>query len=231
MSEPREPQPGQLYVFSAPSGAGKTSLARALIERLGGIDFSVSHTTRPQRPGEEDGRDYHFVNVEAFQSLVAQGGFLEHAEVFGRHYGTSLAEVDGRLATGQDVILDIDWQGLRQVRARRPAACAVYILPPSLAALRERLGGRGRDPEAEIRRRMDQARAEMAHFDEYDYLVVNDDFDTALEELLCLVRAGRLRLAAQRRRRAETLDELGLLPGRGPGSVAGVVHDADAGSG
>lgn len=200
--------PGQLYVFSAPSGAGKTSLARALMARIGGIGFSVSHTTRAPRPGEIEGRDYHFVGDEDFAAMVGRGEFLEHARVFERRYGTAAAAVDARLGAGEDVILDIDWQGLRQVRAARPEAVAVYILPPSVAALRDRLAGRGQDAGEEIERRMRQAVAEMVHYPEYDYLVFNDDFETAVGDLVSLVSAQRLRRPAQALRHAGRLREL-----------------------
>ncbi|MFP4697042.1 guanylate kinase [Thiohalospira sp.] len=206
MSE--QQQPGTLYVISAPSGAGKTSLVRALVEHTPDIAVSVSHTTRPPRAGETDGVDYHFVDVPTFEAMVAEGAFLEHAKVFDNYYGTSRnAALDG-VDEGRDVILEIDWQGARQVRESIPQSVGIFILPPSRAVLAERLQGRGQDSAEVIQRRMEAAQAEMAHFDEFDYLVVNDDFDTALAELGSIVTARRLRGAAQRWRHAQLLDEL-----------------------
>lgn len=204
--------PGTLYIVSAPSGAGKTSLIRALMERDPQVRFSVSHTTRPPRPGEADGRDYHFVSREAFERMVRAGAFLEHAEVFGNLYGTSQAAVEAELARGFDVMLDIDWQGARQVRERMPQAVSVFVLPPSRRALEERLRGRGQDPEEVIAGRMRRAEAEISHYGEYDVLIVNDRFEEAVEDLAALVRARRLRLEAQRLRHAALIDS--LLGGR-----------------
>jgi len=191
---------GTLYVVSAPSGAGKTSLVRALVERVPGLSLSVSHTTRRPRPGEEDGVHYHFVDLETFERMAAEGAFLEHAWVFGHRYGTSRAWVEGRLAEGVDVILEIDWQGARQVRAALPEAVGVFILPPSLEVLEQRLRGRGQDSEEVIRRRLAEAVEEMAHYAEYDYVVVNEVFEEALADLEAIVRARRLALDRQRRR-------------------------------
>lgn len=199
---------GTLYIVSAPSGAGKTSLVRALLERNAAIGVSVSHTTRAMRPGEADGVNYHFVTPEAFEAMVERGEFFEHAWVFDRHYGTSRVEVEKRLAVGEDVILEIDWQGARQVRELAPEAESIFILPPSLAALRERLSGRGTDDDSVIERRMRDAVSEMSHFDEYEHVVINDTFDHALTELECIVHARRSRLDKVRERHASLLAEL-----------------------
>ncbi len=196
---------GTLYIISAPSGAGKTSLVKALLERLDGISVSVSHTTRPARPGEQDGVDYHFVTKAEFERLAAGGEFLEHAQVFDNHYGTGRATVLEKLESGEDVILEIDWQGARQVFKAFPQAVRVFILPPSREALRERLTGRGQDSEDVINRRMADAVSEISHYNEFDYLVFNDDFDTALDELVALFRARRLRSEAQQQRYAGKL--------------------------
>jgi len=185
---------GTLFIVSAPSGAGKTSLVRELIESLDGIQVSVSHTTRERREGEVDGVNYHFVEVPSFEAMVEQGDFFEYARVFDNYYGTSRSAVQAMLAAGQDVILEIDWQGARQVRQQLPDAVSVFILPPSREELERRLAGRGTDEHAIIARRMRDAVDEMAHHDEYDYLVINDDFTTALRELQSLVIARRLTL-------------------------------------
>jgi guanylate kinase len=199
---------GTLYIVSAPSGAGKTSLVKALLESTEGVTVSVSHTTRAMRPGEQDGRDYHFVDVDQFQQMVAAGAFLEHAQVFDNFYGTSRESVLAQLAQGLDVILEIDWQGARQVREAIPEALSVFILPPSRDALEQRLRGRGQDDDTVIARRMRDAQSEAARYDEYDYLIVNDQFDTALAQLQSLVLSRRLRLDAQRARHARLLSEL-----------------------
>ncbi|MGD8309486.1 MAG: guanylate kinase [Chromatiales bacterium] len=199
---------GTLFVVSAPSGAGKTSLVRALLDADPGVEVSVSHTTRPPRPGEKDGVHYHFVDSATFRGLAEAGAFLEHARVFDNHYGTSRADIEDRLARGRDVILEIDWQGARQVRERLPYAVSVFILPPSAHALEERLRGRGQDSDEVIAARLAEARAELSHYAEFDYLVVNDQFDIALEELRAIVTARRLRLGAQVRRQAGRLEGL-----------------------
>ena len=182
--------PGQLYVISAPSGGGKTSLTRALIERLAArgrtARFSVSYTTRNAREGEREGVDYHFVSVDRFKQMIAEEAFLEHARVFDRYYGTSRAETERWLAAGQDVILDIDWQGAEQVRARAPEAVTIFIRPPSRAELERRLRARASDDEAAITQRLAEADDELAHADDYDYQIVNDTFDRALDELEAL---------------------------------------------
>lgn len=199
---------GTLYIYAAPSGAGKSSLVSALIEEMAGIEVSVSHTTRQARPGEEDGVHYHFVSVEKFESMVEQDAFLEYARVFDNFYGTARSSIQQRLEEGVDVILEIDWQGARQVREQFPQSVSVFILPPSREALVERLKGRGQDSDEVIARRMSDARSEMSHYDEFDYLVINDDFDTARNELAAIVTCRRLRLAVQRQRYREELTRL-----------------------
>ncbi len=199
---------GQLFVISAPSGAGKTSLVRELIRSVDGIGLSISHTTRPQRPGEQDGRDYHFVSQDTFRDLIAADAFLEHAQVFDNFYGTSKDEVSRRLNTGEDVILEIDWQGARQIRAAWKQTLSIFILPPSLEALRERLTLRGQDDEEVIARRMLAARQEMAHYDEYDFVIINDVFAEALDELRAIVVAERLRLERQRQEHRQLIEAL-----------------------
>jgi len=200
---------GILFIVSAPSGAGKTSLVKALLQRVPDLGLTISHTTRPPRLGERDGSHYHFVDEAGFAAMIAADAFLEHAQVFGNHYGTAEPQVRSALARGQDLLLEIDWQGARQVRSRFPGAVSVFILPPSAAALAERLRSRGQDSDEIIARRLRQAREEMSHYDEYDYLVVNDRFDEALAELICVVRAERLRLAHGLARRGDLV--AGLL--------------------
>ena len=188
---------GTLYIVSAPSGAGKTTLVKALIEQIDTLRVSVSHTTRPMRPGEVDGVNYHFTSREQFLKQVNEGDFLEHAEVFGNLYGTSQSTVEQTLAEGHDLILEIDWQGAQQVRRALPQARSVFILPPSREALQERLSNRGQDSEEVIAARMALATAEMSHYVEYDYIVINDDFQIALDELKALLTSSRLTLARQ----------------------------------
>ncbi len=208
MPGPWAPTPGTLFVVSAPSGAGKTSLVRALLERDPGVVLSVSHTTRDPRPGERDGDHYHFVDAATFSRMCEEGAFLEHATVFGNSYGTSRAAVEERLERGRDVVLEIDWQGARQVRAQLPASVGVFVLPPSLEQLRERLRARAQDDAEVIDARMQAAVREIAHWQEYDYLVVNDDFQRALGDLAAIVTASRLGQPAQRRRLRPLLDRL-----------------------
>ena len=196
---------GILFIVSAPSGAGKTSLLRKLVPADPRLQMSVSHTTRAMRPGEEDGVHYHFVTAEHFEQLVETGGFLEHARVFDNYYGTAEDAVRGQLAQGMDLVLEIDWQGARQVRKRFPDAVSVFVAPPSIEALRERLSGRGQDSAEIVERRMADARSELSHFPEYDYLVINDDFDTALAELRAILTAERLREPRQADRFADAL--------------------------
>jgi guanylate kinase len=192
----------RLFVISAPSGAGKTSLVKALLQRLPELRASTSHTTRPARPNEVDGREYYFVDAARFSQLVAEGAFLEHARVFDNQYGTSRRQLEDKLAAGHDVILEIDWQGARQVRAALPGCCSIFILPPSLQALRERLNARGTDSAAVIARRLADAVSDMSHCREFDYVVVNAEFSRAVEELAAIIRgagdayrAGRPELA------------------------------------
>ncbi|ANJ67536.1 guanylate kinase [Halothiobacillus diazotrophicus] len=188
---------GQLYVVSAPSGAGKTSLIKALRARMPEIGLSVSHTTRPMRPGEENGVHYHFVDVATFEAMIAAGAFVEHARVFDNYYGTSKAAISAVLASGRDLILEIDWQGAEQVRAQFPDVISVFILPPSREALRERLFGRGQDAADVIARRLAEATLEMRQHPHYDYLIINEDFSVALEQLGCIFTGSRLRMARQ----------------------------------
>jgi guanylate kinase len=177
-----------LFVVAAPSGGGKTSLVKALLERDGNVRLSVSHTTREPRPGETDGVHYHFVDEPTFLRLIDEGAFLEHAKVFGSRYGTTRQAVERELEEGFDVLLDIDWQGARQIRQQADACVTVFILPPSLDALRERLRARGQDSEQEIERRMRQARSEISHCNEFDHVLINDDFGLALDDLHGIVR-------------------------------------------
>ncbi|WP_298633490.1 guanylate kinase [uncultured Umboniibacter sp.] len=199
---------GNLFIISAPSGAGKTSLVRALLDALSNIKVSVSHTTRSQRPGEEHGVSYHFVDLATFDEMVSEGHFLEYAMVFGNGYGTSASWVETELAAGTDVILEIDWQGAQQVRKLLPAAVGIFILPPSLAALKTRLTGRGQDASDVIERRMKEAVSEISHYAENDYLVINDDFDHALADLRAIIRSQRCEISAQARDHEALLKEL-----------------------
>ena len=198
---------GTLYIFSAPSGAGKTSLVSALLESTPNIMVSVSHTTRAPREGELDGKHYHFIDVETFKKMVANNDFVEHAEVFGNYYGTSQSALEAQLAQGIDVILEIDWQGARQVRQRMESV-SVFILPPSREELEKRLRGRGTDSDEIIHRRMRDASMEMEHYTEYDYILVNDEFDTALTDLRSIVISQRLGLPRQKVQLAELLAQL-----------------------
>ena len=188
---------GTLYTVSAPSGAGKTSLVNALVERCGGLQVSVSHTTRPMRPAEKEGVNYHFVSENVFVDMLNRAEFLEHAQVYGNLYGTSRIWLEKQLERGFDVILEIDWQGARQVKLLLPEAQSIFILPPSRQALQERLRLRGQDDPGVIEGRMNAAVAEMSHYVESDFLVVNKDFDQALDELQCIVASQRLRTARQ----------------------------------
>lgn len=199
---------GTLFTVSAPSGAGKTSLLAALVRKLADVQVSVSYTTRAMRPGEHDGVDYHFVGEAEFLDMVGRGEFLEHARVFGNLYGTAERWVEERLAAGVDIVLEIDWQGAAQVRRLRPDCVHIFILPPSLDCLLRRLTGRRQDGAEVIQRRLAQAREEISHHVEADYLIVNDEFDTALDELAAVVRAQRLRLEIQQQRHSALLDGL-----------------------
>ncbi len=199
---------GTLYIVSAPSGAGKTSLVKALLDSTRGIELSVSHTTRAMRPGEEDGKHYHFTDVDTFKAMIRDNNFLEHAQVFDNFYGTSRSSTLDHVRRGMDVILEIDWQGAQQVREMIPEAVGIFIMPPSREALEERLRGRGQDGEEIIARRMRDAESEMSHYGEFDYLIINDDFDTALSELRAIFLARRQEIGRQRLRHAALLDKL-----------------------
>ena len=199
---------GTLYIVSAPSGAGKTSLVKALIDTMAQVRVSVSHTTRGMRPGEVDGVNYHFTPREEFIDMLDQGDFLEHAEVFGNMYGTSHSWVKQTLAKGYDLILEIDWQGAQQVRKVVPEAKSIFILPPTHKDLRQRLNNRGQDAADVIDLRMQQAITEMSHYVEYDYIVINDDFATALEDLKAIFRSNQLQLATQQKRHTQLLCDL-----------------------
>jgi guanylate kinase len=188
---------GCLFVLAAPSGGGKTSLVAALLEREPGIRLSVSYTTRPPRPGEIDGAHYHFVDEAKFLALKANGEFLEHAHVHGNWYATSATWLKSETAQGNDVLLEIDWQGAAQVRRLMPDAVHIFILPPSLESLRERLQKRGQDSPAVIERRLTAAREEMRHCDEFDYVIMNQEFARAVDDLLAIVRAARLAVGRQ----------------------------------
>ena len=181
------PRTGHLYVISAPSGAGKTSLVKVLVAARPELTVSVSHTTRTPRPHEVDGRDYHFVSKADFEQRVASGAFLEHARVFDNYYGTDRRQVGARLSTGRDVLLEIDWQGARQIRLAMPGCISIFILPPSRAALEQRLRGRGTDSDAVIARRLAAAAADLSHCPEFDYAVVNDRFEQAVADLLAII--------------------------------------------
>ena len=191
---------GHLYIVAAPSGAGKTTLVRMLLENDPAIRVSISCTTRAPRPGEEDGREYHFVDVPGFVERVSRGEFLEWAEVHGNYYGTSKSWIEAEMTAGRDVLLEIDWQGAQQVRKAFPEAIGVFILPPSLVTLKERLSGRGTDSAEVIARRIAAARDEMRHVDEFDYVIINDHLQQALGNLLSVVSASRLQYSTQRQR-------------------------------
>ena len=191
--------PGNLFILSAPSGAGKSSLIKALLsqESTRLMEVSVSHTTRDPRPGENDGEHYHFISVDKFKAQIAKNEFYEYAEVFGNYYGTSETAIDLQLAQGIDVFLDIDWQGAQQVRMKKPEVTTIFISPPSKAELESRLRKRGQDSEEIIESRMAQAKAECSHYNEFDYIIVNDNFDQALTELTTIVNNQRLKLSQQ----------------------------------
>ncbi len=186
-----------LFTISAPSGAGKTSLVKALLEKHSDVAVSVSHATRASRPGEVDGKDYHFISVEQFEQMVAADAFLEHARVFDNYYGTSQQAVEELLQQGQHVILEIDWQGARQVKQKLPDTVAIFILPPSRETLRQRLTDRATDDDSIIERRMAEADREMSHYSDAEYLVINDDFEQALHDLECIIHAQSLKLEPQ----------------------------------
>lgn len=199
---------GTLFIISAPSGAGKTSLVKALCEDSHSLRTSVSFTTRPIRPGEENGVHYHFVSHDDFEAMLERSEFLESANVFGNYYGTSQVWVEEQLNTGTDVILEIDWQGALQVRKLLPDSVSIFILPPSRQALEERLHGRGQDDADVIAKRMAQAKDEMSHYSEFEFLIINDDFSTALSELKAVITAQRLHGSRQHLRASNLINEL-----------------------
>lgn len=199
---------GILFIVTAASGAGKTSLVRALLESDNQLRKSVSYTTRPARPGEEDGRHYNFVSQQKFADMLKQREFLEHAEVHGNHYGTSKSWIERAMQGGHDILLEIDWQGAQQVRRTFPQAIGIFILPPSLASLEERLKARGQDSPEVIASRLKAARVEMSHVPEFDYVIINDKFEQAVQELICIVRSNRLKLKPQLERHRDLINHL-----------------------
>jgi len=203
-------QVGTLYIVSAPSGAGKSSLIKALLaeKRDWQAQVSISHTTRAPRIGENDGEHYHFVDAQTFKQMISENAFFEWAEVFGNFYGTSRLAIEDALAQGIDVMLDIDWQGARQVREMMPNAKGIFILPPSRKELESRLNKRGQDSSEIIAKRMEQAQSEMSHYNEYDYLIVNDDFDTATQEFSAIVKSLRNAQDKQAIKHRTTIKEL-----------------------
>ena len=203
----------QLFMVVAPSGAGKSSLVNALLARDRAISLSVSCTTRPPRPGEVDGREYHFIDKAEFQRRKTRGEFLESAEVHGNFYATSRSEIEIRLAAGTDVLLEIDWQGARQIKVHFPKAVGIFILPPSIDALDERLHKRGQDSPSVIKRRLLAAGSEIARAPEFDYIIINEDFEVALAQLNAVVTATRLRYESQAARHHELFAQLGIPPG------------------
>lgn len=201
---------GNLYILSAPSGAGKSSLINALLADLprNEVRLSISHTTRNPRPAEEDGVHYYFTTHAEFEALIEKEHFLEWAEVFGNYYGTSLPMIEKSLEQGVDVFLDIDWQGARQIRQKVPNVKTIFILPPSREELKKRLVGRGQDSEETIAKRMAEAESEMSHYNEFDYVIVNDDFQQALAELKAILTAERLKLSSQEIRHKALIEQL-----------------------
>ncbi|MES2296791.1 MAG: guanylate kinase [Pseudomonadota bacterium] len=201
---------GSLFVVAAPSGAGKSTLVNALLAQEPGIKLSISTTTRPPRPGEQDGREYHFTTADDFVARAGKGEFLEWAEVHGNYYGTSRLMVEGEMKTGTDILLEIDWQGARQVKKQFPQAAGIFILPPSIAALEERLHKRGQDKPHVITQRLLAAGGEIAHAPEFEYVIINEQFDVALSEMRAIVRATRSRFAQQAARNASLFAQLGI---------------------
>jgi guanylate kinase len=202
--------PGNLFILSAPSGAGKSSLINALLQQESSrpMQVSVSHTTRDPRPGEQEGKHYHFVSIATFKQNIKKNAFYEYAEVFDNYYGTSEAAIDVQLAQGIDVFLDIDWQGAQQVRMKKPSVTTVFISPPSKQELETRLRGRGQDSEDTIASRMAKAQGECSHFQEFDYIIINDDFKQALADLTTIVNNQRLKRSQQVAQHKMLLDEL-----------------------
>ncbi len=199
---------GTLFIVSAASGTGKTTLVKALLKNCDNLTVSISHTTRPIRVGELDTVHYHFTSKDSFVEMIGRGEFLEHAEVFGNYYGTALSTVESTLRQDHDIILEIDWQGAQQVRRLYPNAVSIFIIPPSRAALRNRLQARGQDSDEVITQRLNGAIADMSHFIEFDFVVINDDFDTALDDLRSIVEASRLRQSVQTIRHGERIQSL-----------------------
>lgn len=199
---------GNLFIVAAPSGAGKTTLVSLLLENDPQIRVSISHTTRAPRPGEESGREYHFIDVPAFLDKVQSGEFLEWAEVHGNYYGTSKKWIESEMSSGRDVLLEIDWQGAQQVRKSFPKAIGIFVLPPSMDVLKTRLSGRGTDSAEVIARRIAAAHDEMRHVDEFDYVIINDDLQQASGDLQSIVTASRLHYANQRQRHASLFASL-----------------------
>ena len=204
---------GSVLIVAAPSGAGKSTLVNELLANDPQVKLSISFTTRAPRPGEVDGREYHFVDVDAFERMRADGEFIESAEVHGHRYGTSARWIESRVVAGEDVLLEIDWQGAQQIKRRFPQAIGIFILPPSIDALEARLRPRGQDGESVVTRRLLAAGGEIAHAQEFDYVVINRDFAAASAELASIVRSARLRLALQALRHAELFAQLGIHPG------------------
>jgi guanylate kinase len=204
--------PGNLFIVSAPSGAGKTSLVKALLQTGIDLTLSVSYTSRPARPEELDGRDYHFVSREIFEQKLAQGEFLESAELYGNLYGTSQEWINETIVSGHDILLEIDSQGAQQVRNNFPKAVGIFVLPPSLEALETRLRQRGQDSAEAIARRLAAAREEIGHMSEYDYVIINEKLDKALQDLVCIIQAERLRMTSQLARHHELIAQLGRIP-------------------
>jgi guanylate kinase len=200
--------PGNLFIISAPSGAGKTSMVSALLNSNKQIALSISYTTRAPRPGETDGKEYHFVSRDKFLQMAQQGDFLESAEVYGNLYGTSQSWIEKQLASGRDILLEIDWQGAAQVRKLMPQAISIFILPPSLAALENRLNGRGQDSAEVIARRLHAAQEDISHVAEFDYVIINDKLDEALRQLDAVITATSLRRDSQLSRHATLIDQL-----------------------
>ncbi len=205
------PRKGVLYIVSAPSGAGKTSLVKALLKADSAIRLSISYTTRAPRPGESDGKDYHFVSRERFETMQAEQEFLESAEVYGNFYGTSKGGIQRDLEAGRDILLEIDWQGAAQVKQFFPQASTIFVLPPSYHALRSRLAGRGQDSNEVIERRLAAATEDVSHAGAFDYIIVNDDFDEALLDLLAIARSVRLQCERQLTRHAALFEEFQRL--------------------